>query len=43
MAFDSLDAGVDGEHIDIGFVEISELIVTHDALVFGMEPFDEVQ
>ena len=32
----------EGEHNDVGFVEISKMFVMQDAIFFGTEPFDGV-
>ena len=36
------DGGNKSKHIGVGFVEISEIFVTQDAIFFGLEPFDRV-
>ena len=38
--FGSLDGGEDGEYNGVGFVEISEIFVSQDAILFGREPLD---
>ena len=40
MGFCSFDDGDDGEHYDVGFVEISEMYVVQYAFLFGTQSLD---
>ena len=42
MEFGSLDSREDGEHTDVGFVEISKILVMRGALFIGTELFDRI-
>ena len=38
--FGLFDGGDDGEHNDVGFVEVTEIFLTQNAFFFGTESFD---
>ncbi len=42
MEFGSLDDGEDGEHNDVGFVEISKILTLQNAFPYGAVSFDKV-
>ncbi len=42
MEFGSIVGGDDGEHSNVGFVEISEIHAPQDAFFFETEPIDRV-
>ena len=42
MKLGSFDGGEDGEHTDVGFVQIPKIFVTYDTIFFGAEPFERV-
>ena len=43
MEFGSLGDGVDGEHKDVGFVEISNRFLTQDTFSFETKSFTKLQ